>query len=113
MYNGIYCIINRKDGKRYIGQSVHVGSRVKEHFRELADGRHPNKRLQAAYKKDSTYFNYEILEINIPIALLSEREEYWVERYQTLNKKFGYNKQKIVADRMYVKKSAAKKYDKK
>ena len=76
MYNGIYCIINRKDGKRYIGQSVHVGARIKEHFRQLVAGQHPNKRLQAAYKKDAAFFNYEILEVNIPISSLSEREEY-------------------------------------
>lgn len=76
MYNGIYCIINRKDGKRYIGQSVHVSARVKEHFRQLSSGTHPNKRLQAAYKKDFAYFNYEILEINVPILQLSEKEEY-------------------------------------
>ena len=112
MYNGIYCIINRKDGKRYIGQSVHVGVRIREHFRQLISGTHPNKRLQAAYKKDAAFFNYEILEINIPITSLSEREDYWVEHYKTLDKKHGYNKQ-VITDRLYVKKSAAKKYDKK
>lgn len=108
---GIYSIINLKNGKRYIGQSINVSTRIKSHFQSLSKKRHPNKRMQKDYLKDFRAFNYEILEYNIPLDSLSEREKYWVDHFQTLNKSKGYNEQKISEVRKYAKKNA-KKYTK-
>lgn len=73
---GIYSIINLKNNKRYIGQSVNVSTRIKSHFHSLAKRRHPNKRMQKDYIQDYRAFNYEILEYNVPIHLLNVREKY-------------------------------------
>lgn len=72
--SGIYCIINRKNNKRYIGQSVHLSTRVSQHFKELKHNVHPNKYLQQEYNEDGAYFSWEILEI-VPHEQLSEREK--------------------------------------
>jgi group I intron endonuclease len=72
---GIYSIINRKNNKRYIGQSVHLGTRMRQHFLELKAKKHPNKILQKAYNRDSEYFNFEVLELTT-LDKLNEREAY-------------------------------------
>jgi len=43
---GVYQILNRLNGKRYVGSSVAAKARMKEHRRALKDGCHCNKFLQ-------------------------------------------------------------------
>ena len=51
MNSGIYCITNQSNGKMYIGQTVHLQKRKKQHFWRLNEGVHKNKHLQRAYNK--------------------------------------------------------------
>ena len=48
---GIYFIINKQTGKRYIGQAKDTQRRVNEHFSTLARGKHINLPLQNSYNK--------------------------------------------------------------
>lgn len=48
---GIYKIVNKATGTCYVGQSQRIKKRVKEHFRLLRKGIHPNPKLQNAYNK--------------------------------------------------------------
>lgn len=48
---GIYKIVNNSTGNCYVGQSQRVKKRVKEHFRLLDKGCHPNQHLQRSYNK--------------------------------------------------------------
>jgi group I intron endonuclease len=48
---GIYKITNVVTKTAYIGQSVNVQKRIKEHFRLLALGKHINPHLQRAFSK--------------------------------------------------------------
>lgn len=48
---GIYKIVNSSTGNCYVGQSQRVKKRVKEHFRLLDKGCHPNQHLQHSYNK--------------------------------------------------------------
>ena len=48
---GIYKIVNITTGNCYVGQSQRVKKRVKEHFRLLEKGCHPNQHLQYSYSK--------------------------------------------------------------
>lgn len=60
---GIYKIVNTATGQCYVGQSQRATKRIKEHFRLLRGGKHPNQRLQHAYNKygpDSFYGEVEI-----------------------------------------------------
>ena len=49
--SGIYIIENKVNGKKYVGQSVNIGSRKSKHFGELKRGTHHNGYLQNAYNK--------------------------------------------------------------
>lgn len=93
---GIYCIRNLKSNKVYIGQSKDILRRKKEHVYYLQKGNHHNKYLQNAWNKcNPEDFIFTIIETNIKIENLTEREGYWINEYKSLNKNFGYNLQEI------------------
>lgn len=48
---GVYKIVNKATGQCYVGQSVRMRKRLKEHFRLLRWGKHTNPHLQNAYNK--------------------------------------------------------------
>ncbi len=43
---GVYQIYNKETNKRYIGSSINIERRLKEHKRNLKANRHPNQHLQ-------------------------------------------------------------------
>lgn len=49
--SGVYQIYNPITNKRYIGSSINVERRLKEHLRNLKRNNHHNMYLQAAYNK--------------------------------------------------------------
>lgn len=48
---GVYQIFNTETNKRYIGSSIDVERRLKEHKRNLKAHRHSNQHLQNAWNK--------------------------------------------------------------
>jgi hypothetical protein len=89
--SGIYCIKNIITNKVYIGSSVNIKNRIKGHERLLKRDGHYNNYLQKAwskYKEES--FMFTVLERVINEQLI-EREQYWIDFYQSAKRKFGYN----------------------
>jgi group I intron endonuclease len=79
---GIYSILNIGNNKRYIGQAVNVGRRVKEHMGSLLKGTHHCKYLQRAFAKyGAAGFTSEVLE-ECPQAALTGREQYWMDYHK-------------------------------
>lgn len=93
-YNGIgvYSITNPKNGKRYIGSSVHVGSRIRQHLSAIRNLSCNNLMLEDV--KLGHEFIAEIIE-EIPDGctskFLQRREAYYIDKYKSNVKKFGYN----------------------
>lgn len=87
---GIYCIQNQIDGKCYIGKSVNIPKRWKEHKSLLRNGHHHNRHLQKAwncYGEES--FNFKVLEYANPMEL-AELEIAYISKYKSFGEN-GYN----------------------
>lgn len=79
----IYKITNLLNGKIYIGQSINPENRWKQH--QYSDSIIGN----AIRKYGIENFSFEIIEDNI--ENYNEREIFWINFYNSDNKKFGYN----------------------
>ena len=78
------------NGKIYIGQSVHIEKRWREHRNMLAKGNHHNKHLQNSYNLGNNLV-FSVLEL-CSKEILTEREEFWINHFGTMNRDKGYNK---------------------
>ena len=91
MKAGVYLISNNVNGKCYVGSTIHLDQRRKQHFSRLEHNKHVNKHLQNAYNKyGREAFEFEVLEIididdSIKDNLLM-REQFWID-----NLKPAYN----------------------
>ena len=81
---GIYKVTNKINGKVYIGQSVDIGRRWREHM-TAKDDIYFHKAIQ---KYGVENFEWEVIE-QCKKSELDEREIYWIEYYDSFNK--GYN----------------------
>ena len=87
---GIYMLRNEIDGKIYIGQSTNLEKRNKQHKNALLNNRHFNEHLQKAYNKYGNVFKFIIIEL-CSEEELDDKELYWINKFNSLNKKYGYN----------------------
>lgn len=85
---GIYKIENLINAKKYIGQSIDIERRFREHKKPYKRI-NPTKELYIAFNEFGIEnFSFEIIE-ECSQELLNEREKYWIEYYDSLNN--GYN----------------------
>lgn len=88
-YCGIYRITDLTTGKSYIGQSVDIKERFRQHIKSaLTYGKVTNKLYSAMQKSGVHNFVFEVLE-EVTRDKLNERETYWIEFYKT--KELGLN----------------------
>lgn len=85
---GIYKITNQLDGKVYIGQSIDVEERWKQHRRAWRDNSRKALLYEAIRKDGLGNFLFEIIE-ECPKERLNEREKFWIKKYNSLED--GYN----------------------
>lgn len=89
--SGIYKIICCNN-KFYIGSSVNIDKRLKEHTGLLKRNKHPNKYLQNAWNKyRDKNFKYEIIETIHDVSQLLAREKWWLDKTNCCNRKIGFN----------------------
>lgn len=81
---GIYKITNKINGKSYIGQSIDIERRFREHRKSKDDSLIDND----IRKYGQDVFTFEILE-ECPSIELNRRERYYIEKFKSHKK--GYN----------------------
>lgn len=89
---GIYEIKNLINGKRYVGSTIRsFKDRWQSHRSKLNNNKHDNSYLQRAWNKyGSENFEFNILEV-VEVQFCIVKEQYWMDHYDVLNDKFGYN----------------------
>lgn len=88
---GIYMIENKINNKIYIGQSKNIEKRLKEHIKKLNRNIHENEHLNKSWLKYGEFsFNFKIIE-ECDIEGIDEREIHYINFYNTIDKKYGYN----------------------
>ena len=88
---GIYKFVNRANGKIYIGEAKNLKRRMNYYNCQIDEPR-PITRAFKKYGFDA--FDYYVMEsfpIGTPKRILLDREEFWINFYQTLDQKIGYN----------------------
>lgn len=90
---GIYKITNLKTQQCYIGQSVDVAQRWKDHVKcgLGIDASATNKLYNAMQNEGAWSFTFELIE-ECTREELNKKEAYWIQMYQS--DKFGYNSTK-------------------
>ena len=89
---GIYRIINKINGKCYVGKSKNIYKRMHQHIYDMKNSRKvENAYLQNAWNKyGRDAFNYEVLEqLDFEETLVAQRELYWINYFDSTNT--GYN----------------------
>ena len=88
MYKYIYKITNKINNKVYIGQTKDISRRFREH-RQCGYNQVKNKILYNAIRKYGVEnFFFEVLEYT---TNYNEREQYWINYYNSTNSNCGYN----------------------
>lgn len=92
MEQGVYKITNKINNKLYIGStSVNLFKRKNQHFRALRLNKHYNQHLQSSYNKyREENFIFEVIEYCEKDKCV-EREQYWINFYNSTDKEMGYN----------------------
>jgi group I intron endonuclease len=94
---GIYCIVNRVNGKRYVGQSVNIFKRCQKHRADLIRGIETNMLLlrDAAVHGADSFFFYAIridgIADNTRKFQLNKIEIWFATQLGTHDERFGYN----------------------
>ena len=92
-FSCIYLWTNLVNGKKYVGQTTCFHRRMKT-YRYT----YPNAYMEHAVNKHGLdNFDITILERDVPLDKLDEREQYWLDYYQSYDMDKGYNICKIAS----------------
>lgn len=90
-FAGIYQFFNLQNGKRYIGQAQNISNRLYEHKRR----RNLHGTNIAFYNAVNKYgweaFEFSVIEKVDDLEKLNEREQFWIDTFQSFKKETGYN----------------------
>ena len=95
----LYQILNKVDGKFYLGTTCDIDRRWKEHKRSLSQGTHHSIYLQRAWNKyGQDSFQFKVIK-KIIKQRRKEIEQYFLNKFQCYNPSIGYNMNKKVDSR--------------
>lgn len=78
--SGVYEIMLKGTRHCYVGSSVDIQTRKRQHFLALRRGKHHSQYLQNAWNKyGEERFEFRLVEAVTDVNLLIQREQYWIE----------------------------------
>jgi group I intron endonuclease len=90
----VYKIENLVNGKCYYGQTINWNIRKGAHLSYLRNGKHHNQHLQRSwYKHGEQAFLFTVISDSEADSQLDQLEKQLIEIFQTMNPKYGYNKE--------------------
>lgn len=98
--SGIYVLISSINGKAYVGSSVDIDKRFKDHIRELDKGKHHNYKLQQHWKtlsRKGGYLELYVLE-ECKIEDMPRLELEYIRLYDSVRKGFNctYDTRRVI-----------------
>lgn len=106
---GIYCIENKFNHKKYIGKSINIEQRLANHKcylkRNTYSKKHCNRHLWSSVQKYGLEnFDFYIVEVldSEDENLFSDRELYWIDYFNTVDRNYGYNLRRDSSTKMFV-----------
>lgn len=88
----VYKVENKINGKVYIGVTNNFKRRMREHKNESENPKQNDRAIYRAIRKYGwNNFDKIILEENNTIEECFKREQYYIDKYNSLNSKYGYN----------------------
>ena len=88
---GIYSITNIINGKKYVGQSVDVKCRIRNHKWALKHNCHQNDHLQKSFNKyGQDCFIFDVI-CECEEDQLDQLERFYIDLYNCINPNCGYN----------------------
>ena len=105
--SGVYVIRNRLNGKIYVGSSIDIESRWKQHKRLFKKNKHGNTYLQRAWDKhEELNFEFYVLEETTRNKKdIIDTEQYFLDLYKPYERNIGYNINRIADSCLGIKKT--------
>jgi len=87
----VYAIVNKIDGKKYIGSTIEFKERKATHLRDLRKQQHHSWRLQKVYNEVGVD-NLEFVVLKeVILENLKEEEQIFLDNFKSYDPKCGYN----------------------
>ena len=89
---GIYAIVNKINGKKYIGSSSNIKKRINKHFYLLKSNKHFSHHLQNSWNKyGPENFDWHIVCAVDDVNCLLDVEQKYLDDMQVWEREYGYN----------------------
>jgi group I intron endonuclease len=92
-----YIIINKINGKKYIGMTgiKYPSTRKGQHLHALRKGKHDNDHLQFAFNEyGESAFEFKVIDTDLTEEQVLIREDELMKIHNTLDREYGYNIEK-------------------
>lgn len=104
---GVYAIVNRRNGKRYVGSTGRsFRHRWSDHIKNLRRGTHHSRHLQSAWNNDGELTFEFIVVLTCSPADCIQHEQSFIDAWKTAQDSFGYNIRKTADSQRGTKRSA-------